>query len=109
MSDPEVTDNQDQHRFEILVDGNLAGFSEYHLHPDRIAFTHTEIDKAFSGQGLASKLVRSTLDDARSRNLLVLPYCPFVQDYIAKHPPYVALVAADQRADFGLDGDDASP
>ena len=51
-----VRDQTEQHRFEILVDGELAGFADYRMRPGRIIFTHAEVDDAYEGQGLASEL-----------------------------------------------------
>ncbi|MFC7340414.1 GNAT family N-acetyltransferase [Saccharopolyspora griseoalba] len=102
-AEPEVVDNADESRFEIRVDGSTAGFAEYKLSPEKIAFTHTEIDESYSGRGLAGALVRSALDDVSSRGLAVLPFCPYVRSWIAKHPDYVDLVPADQRARFHLE------
>ena len=95
--DIEVTDNPDKARFEIAVDGELAGFVLYHLRGNQIAFTHTETDDRFRGHGLAGQLVRSALDTARERHLTVLPYCPFVKSWIASHPDYQDLVSSDHR------------
>lgn len=89
----EITDNADQSRFEITVDGQLAGFAEYRLLPDRIVFTHTEVADAFEGQGLAGKLVARALDVSRDTGLKVVPLCPYVARYISRHPQYQDLVA----------------
>jgi hypothetical protein len=32
----------------------------------------------------------------------VLPYCPFIRGWIARHPDYVDLVPAKRRAAFQL-------
>ena len=100
--DVEVTDNPDKARYEIVADGELAGFVQYHLRGDEIAFTHTETDDRFRGHGLGSRLVQASLDDARSRNLVVLPYCPFVNSWIASNPEYADLIPAGRREQFGL-------
>ncbi|USQ81282.1 N-acetyltransferase [Ornithinimicrobium faecis] len=105
---PTVRDNPDQNRYEIYVDDELAGFGDYKRSPGRIAFTHTEVGKEFSGRGLARKLVADELADARQRGLGVLPFCPYVQQVIAKNPDkYLDLVPADQRARFKLPEGDA--
>jgi predicted GNAT family acetyltransferase len=63
----------------LLVDGEIAGFTEYRRRPGLIAFIHTLIDPRFEGQGLGSQLVRTALSEARSDGLSVLPFCPFVR------------------------------
>ena len=100
--DVKVTDNPDKARFEIVADGELAGFVQYHLRDGVIAFTHTETDERFRGHGLASQLIRAALDSARARHLAVLPYCPFTRSWIEEHPEYVDLVPAGRREQFGL-------
>ena len=100
--DVRVTDNPAEHRYEIRVDDRLAGFTVYREEPGRISFVHTEIDDEFEGQGLGSTLISEALDDARSRDLSVLPFCPFVNAYISDHPEYLDLVPEDERARFRL-------
>jgi predicted GNAT family acetyltransferase len=86
----------------ISVDGEPAGFAQYRDRGELIAFVHTEIDDRFEGQGLGGRLISHALDDARARELAVLPFCPFVNAYIERHPEYVELVPADLRTQFGL-------
>lgn len=100
--DLQITDNQEQSRFEIHADGELAGFVEYDMSGDEIAFTHTETEDRFRGHGLAGRLAQSALEAARDRNLKVLPYCPYVRSWIAGHREYADLVPADRRSRFGL-------
>ncbi|WP_017573884.1 GNAT family N-acetyltransferase [Nocardiopsis halotolerans] len=88
----DVVDVPDQRRYEIRVDGEVAGFAEYILTEGLVTFTHTEIDPAHEGRGLGGALVREALDDVRSRDLDVLPLCPFVKGWIQRHPDYTDLV-----------------
>ncbi|MBA3907404.1 MAG: N-acetyltransferase [Pseudonocardiales bacterium] len=88
----EVVDAPERSRFEISVDGVLAGSAYYVLRPGRITFTHTEIDDAYGGRGLGGQLARAALDAARTRRLAVRPDCPFIKGWIAKHPDYAELV-----------------
>lgn len=98
----EVSDDREGERFVIAVDGERAGFAQYRDRGRAIAFVHTEIDDRFEGQGLGGRLVSAALDDVRSRGLAVLPFCPFVRGYIARHHEYLDLVPESQRAQFGL-------
>jgi hypothetical protein len=97
-----VTQNEAAQRYEIEVGGEVAGFVQYHARPGLLAMIHTEIDDRFEGQGLGSKLVSGALDDARSKGLAVLPFCPFVNEYIRRHPDYADLVPEEHRERFGL-------
>lgn len=97
-----VSDNPAGERYEIRVDGEPAGLLQYRLRPGSIELVHTEIDEEFEGRGLGSRLISFALDDARDRGLAVLPFCPFVNDYIRRHRQYVALVPEDRRQDFEL-------
>jgi hypothetical protein len=97
-----VVDNVQLRRYEIVHDGALAGFAEYERADGVVTFTHTQIDEAFAGKGLASILIKHALDDARAAGAAVLPECPFVRGYIAKHPEYLDLVPEDRRAHYEL-------
>lgn len=91
-----------KHRYEIFVDDERAGFTQYRPSPGQIVFVHTEIGERFGGQGLAGKLIRYALDDARAQGLAVLPECPFVRGFIAKHDEFLDLVPAEKRGQFDL-------
>jgi predicted GNAT family acetyltransferase len=102
-TEPTVLDVAERSRFEIHVDGRLAGFAQYRMKDaGLIVFTHTEIDDAYEGRGLGSVLIRAALDAASSRGLAVRPDCPFVRGYIARHEEYLDLVPTDLRPRLGL-------
>ena len=90
----EFADHRDAHRYELRDGDEVIGFIVHRLSGDVITLVHTEVDPAHAGQGHAATLARGALDDARSRGLTVVPSCPYVAAYIAKHPEYADLVAA---------------
>ena len=47
-------------------------------------------------------LARFALDQARDQGLAVLPFCPFVDDWMKRHREYVDLVPTEYRANFDL-------
>jgi predicted GNAT family acetyltransferase len=97
-----IDDHPEESRYVITLDHKVVGFTEYHSRPGLVAFVHTEIDDSASGQGLASKLIKAVLDDARAKGRQVLPFCPFVNSYVSRHPEYVDLVPENHRKEFGL-------
>jgi len=97
-----ITDNPDEHRYEIHLDAELAGYVDYRRHPGVVELIHTEIDPRFEHRGLANQLIVSVLDRARADGLQVIPICPYVRAYITGHPDYLDLVPPGRRAEFGL-------
>jgi predicted GNAT family acetyltransferase len=95
-----VEDAPERERFEIYDGDHLAGFTQYRMNGDLMAFMHTEIEPAFEGRGMASQLIRSALEDARSRGLEVLPFCPFVNGYIQRHQEWADVIPPAYRKGF---------
>ncbi|WP_188192591.1 GNAT family N-acetyltransferase [Nonomuraea sp. SYSU D8015] len=93
----EIVDNSTESRFEVLVDGKVAGFADYRLLPTKIVFTHTEVLPDYEGQGLASKLVRHALQASADTGLRVVPVCPYVAKYIERHPEFQELVNSTEE------------
>ncbi|HRE00471.1 MAG TPA: N-acetyltransferase, partial [Ilumatobacteraceae bacterium] len=50
-----VRDNPEQQRFEVYVGDTRAGLADYERNGGTITFTHTEVDSAFEGRGLAGR------------------------------------------------------
>ncbi|GAA0278295.1 GNAT family N-acetyltransferase [Cryptosporangium japonicum] len=102
MDNVKISDAPDESRYEADLDGALAGVVEYQLDGETIVFTHTGVPPEFEGRGIASQLARHVLDDARRRGLQVLPRCPYIAGWIARHPDYLDLVPEASRARFKL-------
>jgi predicted GNAT family acetyltransferase len=86
-----VIDNPDKNRYEAYVQDSLAGFVTYRTRPGVVTFVHTEVDKAFEGQGVGGHLARVALEDARVRGVKVEPLCPFIARYLERHPEFADL------------------
>lgn len=101
-TDVAVRHNPERDRYEITVDGELAGFTEYDDEDDTRAFIHTEVARSHQGQGLAARLIGAALDATRQAGLPVRPYCSFVRSYIASHDDVQDLVRPTDRSRFGI-------
>lgn len=97
-----VTDATERNRFIATIGGAQAGFIVYRLRPGLLALIHTEVAERFEGHGVGGKLARFALDQARAEGLQVLPFCPFVNAWMKRHPEYVDLVPESYRANFDL-------
>jgi len=98
----EVADAPERDRYELSIDGEVAGFAVYRVRPGLIAFVHTEVDEHLQGRGLGDRLIRFALEDTRARGLAVLPFCPFVKAFIERNREFEALVPDAYRDKFGL-------
>jgi len=84
----EVRDNSAAERYELLVDGDVAGFADYRDRQGRRIFVHTVVEPAYGGRGFGNQLARAALDDALDRGLRIVPRCPFIRAWLDRHPSY---------------------
>ena len=94
MTEPNLTvqDNPDRSRYEIFVDGDLAGYSMYIDRGDARVLLHTVIDPDYEGHGVGSALARGALDDVRAKGMSVVARCPFIAEYVTRHDEYADLL-----------------
>ncbi|KAF0848873.1 GNAT family N-acetyltransferase [Nocardia caishijiensis] len=91
-SQARVVRNQEKNRYDIFYADQLAGFAEYIERDNDTDFVHTEIDDAFGGKGLGSKLARYAVEDVIARGRTITPHCPFIRGWLDKHPEFDAHV-----------------
>ena len=88
---PQLIDNTADKQFEFHVEGSIAKV-EYIKAGKKIFLTHTEVPKTLEGKGIASGLVKAVLQKVKEEDLTLVPMCPFVAQYIKRHPEWTALV-----------------
>lgn len=101
MTDPDIHDNAEAHRYELPV-SNAQAMVIYNLSGQNRMITETLVQRALEGRGIASRLARHVIEDARSRDLLILPVCPFFSAYLQKHPEQADVVHPTYRTILGL-------
>ncbi|MBG6084268.1 GNAT family N-acetyltransferase [Zhihengliuella flava] len=77
-------------QFQLLDDatGQVVGRAHYLPHgpaADQRVFFHTVVEDAYSGRGLAHVLGRGALEATIADGLKIVPVCPFIKGFIAKH------------------------
>ena len=66
--------------FIAQSEGKKAGEMTYSKAGEKlIIIDHTEVDSAFSGQGVGKKMVLAAVDFARENQIKILPLCPFAK------------------------------
>jgi len=79
-----ITDNQQNQQFEIWLDDDRA-YLEYRIKDGNLVLMHTEVPDKLGGKGIASALAAHAFNYARSHNMRVKVYCPFVATWLKKH------------------------
>jgi predicted GNAT family acetyltransferase len=96
--DLRLSDNAARQRYELRRGETVVGVADYRTAPGVVILDHVEVDPAFRGQGVGSRLVADVLDDIRERGLSVVAICPFVSWYLDRHSEYGDLVAREATA-----------
>lgn len=86
----EVTAESD--RYTIAVDGKRVGLTEFADRDGQRIFTHTEVDDAYGGRGLATILIGEALQNARNAGRRIVPVCEMVASYVDKHDDFADAV-----------------
>ncbi|MEE8407572.1 MAG: GNAT family N-acetyltransferase [Acidimicrobiia bacterium] len=105
-----VHDDTEHDRYVVEVDGEVAGYTVYHMRGGRHFFVHTEVEPGFAGRGVGSVLARYALDDVKAKGGSVIPICPFIRAFIDEHPEYETLIDHElwDRIDARLHPDTAT-
>jgi predicted GNAT family acetyltransferase len=80
-------------RFVTAVDDEAAYITYRELDGRILDLDHTFVPRQSRGRGIASQLTAYALQFARGKGYRVIPSCPFVSAYIARHPEYRDLLA----------------
>lgn len=87
----ELIDNETAKQYELHIDGHVPKI-EYIKAQSQIYLTHTEVPKALEGKGIGGKIVKLVLEDIEEKGLMLVPLCPFVAQYIKRHPEWKRIV-----------------
>jgi predicted GNAT family acetyltransferase len=98
-----VRNNQDNHTYEAIIDGELLGIVVYEpAGESRLVLTHAAVEQHHRNHGIATELVTTMLDDIRRNHQTITVYCEVVVNFLRKHPEYSDLIdpAAPGRAEL---------
>ena len=90
--DVTVRNNVDAGSYDAVIDEHVVGMVVYERKGDRVVVRHTIVEPGHRGQGIATTLVRATLDDLAANGLSLTNYCGFITGFIAVHPEYAHLL-----------------
>lgn len=91
---PTVHHSTDHSRFEINIDDATAVL-EYDLAGTVMTIHHTFVPVELRGQNIAGQLAKAAFENARAKELQVVPQCSYIASYAKRHPEAGALVVTD--------------
>ncbi len=74
----------------------------YNLSEPNLMITETLVPEALEGHGIASRLAKHVIADAKAHGLLILPVCPFFSAYFQKHPELAEVAHPRYRDILGI-------
>ena len=95
LPDHRVADDPDELRYEIFVEGLLAGHIAYRIEPGILVLVYTDVEPRWANTWVGRRLVEGTLDDIRARGLHAAPLCPFIHSFVKRRPEYADLIVRD--------------
>ncbi len=82
---PKLINNENAKQYELEAEG-LKARIEYIIAKNNVIYlTHTEVPSQLEGKGIGSTIVKLALEDIKSREMQLMPLCPFVAAYIKRH------------------------
>jgi predicted GNAT family acetyltransferase len=89
-------------RYELRIDGKLAGQAAFLDRGEQRVFHHTEVNSAYRGQGLSTVLIEQALTDSKAAGRRIVAVCPAVAAYLGKHDGFADVTdpVTDETMDW---------
>lgn len=86
----EIIDNKENGQFEYRTEDHLA-YVTYRMRGNVMYLMYTFVPNELNGNGIASTIARKALNYAKTNNYKITVLCPFISDYVKKHPKWYQL------------------
>lgn len=83
-----------EHSRSAAYDGaSCIGIAEFEDEDGRWLITHTEVDPAYGGQGIARRLIEEIIDAARREGRKIVPVCSYAAKMMQGKDEYRDVLA----------------
>lgn len=80
--------------FFMEVEGKqIAGLYYVYAGASKFIIDHTEVDQAYEGKGLGKQLLKAAVEYARTKQMHIVPLCPFANRMFNLMPEYGDVLA----------------
>jgi predicted GNAT family acetyltransferase len=82
--------------FLPLPDADPARLTFVEVAPDQIAIDYSWVPPPYRGRGVALKLIKRAVEDARAQGFKITPLCGYVASEFRHHPDWADVLARRQ-------------
>ena len=72
-----------------------VGVAEFDVQDGRWVITHTEVDPAYGGQGIARRLIEVLIEAARRDGAKIVPVCSYAEKMMRRKEAYADVLESD--------------
>ena len=76
-------------------DETCIGIAEVKESEGRWIITHTEVDSAYGGQGIARRLIEEIIHAARRQGKKIIPVCSYAEKLMTRNDAYRDVLASE--------------
>ena len=77
-----------------LFEGNIIGECQFEVEDNKWIIVHTGVRPEFGGRGIAKELVKRVIEEARNRNIKIVPVCSYAQKLMLNNEEYKDVLIA---------------
>ncbi len=79
---------ENANRSAAYKDGKLIGECEFEVSGKIWTIVHTGVRPAYQGQGIAKKLLKKVIDEARAKQIKIIPLCSYADKIMTEKEEY---------------------
>ncbi|GAA5228534.1 hypothetical protein [Paeniglutamicibacter antarcticus] len=87
-----IENNQEQHRYQLFVQGDLAGFVQYSMRKNELWVHYVQLKRRYKSEETIEFLLLHIVDEVRRKRLALMPFCPAMRLFVVERPEFTALV-----------------
>ncbi len=87
-NDISIVFEKDLKRSAAYIDNNLIGECEFDVNNSNWVITHTGVRESYEGQGIAKKLVKCVIEEARKNQVKIIPLCSYAKKLMTEQEDY---------------------
>ncbi len=87
-----IKHDKENQQFTATVEGKTAVLKYSSPDENTLDYYHTFVPPDLRGRHIGQDLVKFALDFALENNYTIIPSCPFVEQFIKRHPEYKKII-----------------